>query len=122
MFGPEDAFWCNGKEIAHFHGADVVELRLTKAVIRELRPLLRADDRVTLRKGTSDWIEVRVVATWRHRLRRRPRGARRGRPPRERRGDGEATSYRLGARASPPVPLRDGPLNCGAACAGGLRR
>jgi sugar phosphate isomerase/epimerase len=63
IFGPEDAFWCNGKEIAHFHGADVVELRLTKAVIRELRPLLRADDRVTLRKGTSDWIEVRVVAT-----------------------------------------------------------
>jgi sugar phosphate isomerase/epimerase len=63
MFGPDDGFWCNGKEIVHFHGADVVELRLTKAVIRALRPALRADDRVTLRRGTSDWIEVHVAAT-----------------------------------------------------------
>jgi sugar phosphate isomerase/epimerase len=63
MFGPDDAFWCNGKEIAHFHAADVVEVRLTKAVIRELRPMLRDDERVALRKGASDWIEVRVAAT-----------------------------------------------------------
>jgi hypothetical protein len=62
MFGPGTAFWCNGKEIAHFHAPDVIELRLTKAVIREMRAALRADERVQLRKGTSDWIEVRVGA------------------------------------------------------------
>jgi hypothetical protein len=61
-FGRRDAFWCNGKEIAHFDSADVVDLRLTKAVIRELRSALREDGRVELRKGSSDWIEVRVAS------------------------------------------------------------
>ena len=60
MFGPGNAFWCNGKEIAHFDAADVVDLRLTRSVIRELRPLLRNDRRVELRKSVSDWIEVRI--------------------------------------------------------------
>ena len=60
MFGPGNAFWCNGKEIAHFDAADVVDLRLTRPVIRELRPILGADRRVELRKGSSDWIEVHV--------------------------------------------------------------
>jgi hypothetical protein len=60
MFGPGSAFWCNGKEIAHFDAADVVDLRLTAAVIRELRPILRNDGRVKLRKSGSHWIEVRV--------------------------------------------------------------
>jgi hypothetical protein len=61
-FGAGDAFWCNGKEIAHFDSADVVDLRLTKAVIRELRPALREDNRVELRKGSSDWVEVRLAS------------------------------------------------------------
>ena len=60
MFGPATAIWCNGKEIAHFDAADVIDLRLTAPVIRELRPLLETDRRVELRKGRSDWIEVRI--------------------------------------------------------------
>jgi hypothetical protein len=63
MFGAGNAFWCNGKEIAHFDAADVVDLRLTRSVIRELRPLLRDDRRVELRKGSSDWIEVHVSSS-----------------------------------------------------------
>lgn len=62
-FSEDDAFWCNGKEIAHFDSDDVVDLRLTKAVIRELRSALREDARVELRKGSSDWVEVRVAST-----------------------------------------------------------
>ena len=61
-FVQDDAFWCNGKEIAHFVSADVVDLRLTKAVIRDLRAALREDRRVALRKGSSDWLEVRVAS------------------------------------------------------------
>ena len=61
-FGEGDAFWCNGNEIAHFDAADVVDLRLTKSVIRELRAALREDGRVELRKGTSDWLAVRVAS------------------------------------------------------------
>ncbi|MEY2459251.1 MAG: hypothetical protein QOG30_1081 [Acidimicrobiaceae bacterium] len=31
MFGDGDAYWVNGKEIAHFEGDGVIEVRLTKA-------------------------------------------------------------------------------------------
>jgi Family of unknown function (DUF5519) len=61
-FGTDDAFWCNGTEIAHFDATDVVDLRLTKSVIRELRARLRADPRVELRKHASDWLEVRIAS------------------------------------------------------------
>ena len=61
-FGAGDAFWCNGTEIAHFDSVDVVDLRLTRSVIRELRPVLREDARVQLRKSSSDWIEVRFLS------------------------------------------------------------
>jgi len=37
----------------------VIDVRLTKAGVRERRAELRADERVTLRKSASDWIEVR---------------------------------------------------------------
>ncbi len=62
-FGPGGAFWCNGKEIAHFDSDSVVDLRLTRAVIRELRATLRDDARVELRRGTSDWLEVRMSSS-----------------------------------------------------------
>jgi hypothetical protein len=62
MFGSANAWWCNGTEIAHFDAADVIDLRLTRSVIRELRPLLRADPRVEVRKSGSEWIEIRVTS------------------------------------------------------------
>ena len=51
----------NGKEIAHFDGVDVVDIRLTAAVIRSRRAELRAHPSVTLRRSSSaDWLEVRL--------------------------------------------------------------
>jgi hypothetical protein len=59
MFGHGTAFWVNGKEVAHFESNGVIEIRLTRPVIRERRPALKADDRVTLRPSGADWITVR---------------------------------------------------------------
>lgn len=60
MFGGGAAYWVNGKEIAHFETHDVIEVRLTRAVIRERRAALKADDRVTLRPSGADWLTVRI--------------------------------------------------------------
>jgi hypothetical protein len=51
-FTGDEAFFAGRREIAHFHGNRVLDIRLTRARIRELP----ADRRVTLR-GTSDWCE-----------------------------------------------------------------
>jgi hypothetical protein len=59
MFGNGDAYWVNGKEIAHFEGVGVIEVRLTRVAIRERRPELKADPRVELRPSGADWITVR---------------------------------------------------------------
>ena len=58
MFGGGDAFWVNGKEIAHFHDAAVIEVRLTRAAIRERRAEFKADERVELRPSGADWMTV----------------------------------------------------------------
>ena len=59
QFGHGDAYWVNGKEIAHFEGDGEIEIRLAKAEIRERRPAFKADDRVTLRPSGADWVTVR---------------------------------------------------------------
>jgi hypothetical protein len=57
VFTEGQAIWCGTREVAHFHdGSGELEVRLTKAVVRERRAELRADARVTLRKNASDWI------------------------------------------------------------------
>ena len=58
--GDADAYWVNGKEIAHFDESTVIDLRLTRTAIRARRPELKADPRVELRPSTSDWLELRV--------------------------------------------------------------
>src|SRR5260221_4205178 len=59
MFGHGLAYWVNGTEIAHFEGDGIVEVRLTKAVIRGRRGELKVDPRVELRRSGADWIIVR---------------------------------------------------------------
>jgi hypothetical protein len=60
MFKDDDlAYWVHGKEIAHFEGAGVVDIRLTRGVIRSRRQALVADHRVDLRDSGSDWVTVR---------------------------------------------------------------
>jgi hypothetical protein len=61
MFKDAPAYWVNGKEIAHLDGGDVVDIRLTRALIRGRRAELRADRRVGLRSSSSDWISVRIT-------------------------------------------------------------
>ena len=57
-FSDEEAFCVGRREFAHFHAGNELDLRLTRAVIRELREDLASNPKVTLR-GSSDWIEVR---------------------------------------------------------------
>ncbi len=57
------ALWVNGKEVLHSDGADTYDVRLTRQLIGEMRPRLRADQRIRLRPSTSsDWIEVVLEA------------------------------------------------------------
>jgi hypothetical protein len=56
-FKNDVGYWVNGKEIAHFEG-QAIDLRLTRAVIRDRRAQLKADPRVRLRASGSDWLTV----------------------------------------------------------------
>src|SRR5437870_4573350 len=61
VFTEGQAVWCGTREVAHFHdGSGELEVRLTKAVVRERRAELKADERVTLRKSASDWIAFTI--------------------------------------------------------------
>jgi Family of unknown function (DUF5519) len=57
-FAPGEAVWVGTREIAHFDAAGTFDIRYTRERIRLRRRELRADPRVVLRSGTSDWIEV----------------------------------------------------------------
>jgi len=55
-FSSNEAFVSAGREFAHFHNNDVIDIRLTKKLIRQFQTELRQDARVTLRNA-SDWLE-----------------------------------------------------------------
>ena len=59
-FSPGPAIWVGKREIAHFDDEQSLDVRMTKAVIRERRQEFKDDPRVSLRRGGSDWIEVRT--------------------------------------------------------------
>lgn len=48
-------------EIAHFHGDQRMDVRLTKERIRELRAQGAFDSRVSTRGPTAHWVAVRVA-------------------------------------------------------------
>ncbi|MCA8922651.1 MAG: DUF5519 family protein [Planctomycetes bacterium] len=59
-FGGELAFHLGRRELAHFHDAFTLDLRITRKGFRELEPSVRADPRiVSPDAGKRDWIEVR---------------------------------------------------------------
>ena len=60
-FEPGLALWIGKREVLHFTDPDVVDIRLTRAIIRERRAALREDERVVLRAGASDWLQVRIA-------------------------------------------------------------
>jgi hypothetical protein len=57
-FAPIMAWRVSGREFLHFHGENEIDLRLTRAVIRDQRDRLRANRRVDLRQHSSHWIRV----------------------------------------------------------------
>ena len=67
VFGGREGFWIDGKLVGELVDGERIQLRLTKALIRELRAELDADPRVQRRKA-SDWITVRFAcaadASW----------------------------------------------------------
>lgn len=62
MFKDDLAYWVNGQEIAHFESADLIEIRLTREVIRRRRQQFKGDPRVDLRYSGSDWITVHFLS------------------------------------------------------------
>jgi hypothetical protein len=58
MFKDDLAYWVHGKEIAHFEPQNLIEIRLTREVIRRHQEELKGDPRVDLRYSGSDWITV----------------------------------------------------------------
>jgi hypothetical protein len=53
QFHGEPAFWIDGREFIHTHGADWIEIRLTAKLINRLD-----DARALRRSRTSDWVMV----------------------------------------------------------------
>lgn len=60
-FKDDVGYWVNGKEIAHFEGDRAIDIRLTRAVIRDRRAELKVDARVRLRPSSSDWLTVELT-------------------------------------------------------------
>lgn len=56
-FGGKEAYFVGKREVAHFEGPGVLDLRLTKREIRSRKDDLESDPRATLR-GSSDWLEL----------------------------------------------------------------
>jgi hypothetical protein len=56
QFHGEAALWIDGREFLHAHGPEVVEIRLTRRLIRELD-----EPRAPARARTSDWVIVRTA-------------------------------------------------------------
>ena len=59
-FADGPALWVGKREVAHFDHQVTLDVRLTRAVIRSRRAELQSDDRVSLRGGSSDWLEIKV--------------------------------------------------------------
>ncbi len=57
--GHSTALWLGTREVAHCHNGQV-DVRLTRAIVRELRDELRSDARIDLRGPGYDWILIRV--------------------------------------------------------------
>jgi hypothetical protein len=62
VFGADGdpAYWVNAKQLANPVSDDELAIRLTRKVISQHRPRLKADDRVEIR-GSSDWVGVLVA-------------------------------------------------------------
>jgi Family of unknown function (DUF5519) len=61
-FSDRPAWWIEGKEIAHMDSDSVLDIRLTRQVIRARRHDLVKHPEITFRRsGSADWIEIEVT-------------------------------------------------------------
>jgi len=63
VFADDDtvrAFYVDGTQVVNLLDDEIFEVRVTRKVISAHRARLKADSRVELRRGTSDWITVRA--------------------------------------------------------------
>jgi hypothetical protein len=60
-FGGLEAFFVEGREFAHFHGPNELDIRLTRRVqrVQRAQPSLLEDERVGFRERPSDWVTYR---------------------------------------------------------------
>lgn len=59
-FGDSQSYFLADREIAHFHGDERMDVRLTRERIRELKADGALDSRVRTRGPSADWASVRV--------------------------------------------------------------
>jgi hypothetical protein len=62
-WGHAHAYFVGDREIAHFHGDQRLDVRLTKERIRELKSEGALDARVKTRGPSAEWAAVTVVET-----------------------------------------------------------
>jgi Family of unknown function (DUF5519) len=60
-WGHRHAYFTGEREIAHFHGDQRLDVRLTRAWIRERKSEGAFDERVTTRGPSAEWVAVRVI-------------------------------------------------------------
>lgn len=60
-FGDSQSYFVADREIAHFHGDERMDVRLTKERIRELKADGALDARVRTRGPSAEWASVRVA-------------------------------------------------------------
>ena len=60
-WGSAPAYFAGDREIAHFHKDGHLDVRLTRAVIRERKAEGGLDPRVQTRGPSSDWVAVRAT-------------------------------------------------------------
>lgn len=58
--GDSRSYFVAEREIAHFHGDERMDVRLTKERIREFRELGRLDARIATRGPMAEWVAVRL--------------------------------------------------------------
>jgi hypothetical protein len=59
--GDSHSFFLGELEIAHFHGDQRLDVRLTRQRIRELKAEGALDERVTTRGPSAEWVAVKII-------------------------------------------------------------
>jgi len=60
-WGRTSAYYVGDREIAHFHGDERLDVRLTREEIRRRKSERELDQRVRTRGPSADWVTVRLA-------------------------------------------------------------